>query len=206
MNRTTLLALIVGGIVAGWVITPVIAAKDKGKGKGAGGGSAPVLTQAETDGLQFMHEEEKLARDVYLAMGVLYDQRVFVNIPRSEQRHMEAIQGLCGKYGIGFNVKEPGKFHDPELQKLYDRLVERGTVSRQDAFLVGALIEEIDIQDLRDRIKRTQHNDIKAVYENLERGSMRHLNAFVFNFENRTGKTYVAQKMPQSEVDKTLNR
>lgn len=105
----------------------------------------------------------------------------------------------------GWKLKPTGQ-DNGKLQKLYDTLVGQGTISRADAFLVGALVEEVDIKDLRDCIKRTQREDIKAVFESLASGSMRHLNAFVSNYENHTGKTYVAQKLPKSEVGKILNR
>lgn len=38
------------------------------------------LTDAETDGILFMREEEKLARDVYLGLADPWDLRVFENI------------------------------------------------------------------------------------------------------------------------------
>ena len=43
-----------------------------------------------------MRLEEKLARDVYLTLGETYKQRMFVNIPESEQRHMDAVKALLG--------------------------------------------------------------------------------------------------------------
>ncbi len=49
------------------------------------------LSQAEVEGLIFMREEEKLARDVYIAMYALGYSRVFDNISKS---------GYCRKRGI----------------------------------------------------------------------------------------------------------
>jgi len=52
------------------------------------------ISEAEADGLAFMREEEKLARDVYLT---LYDQwglRSFSNIAASEQTHTDAVKNL----------------------------------------------------------------------------------------------------------------
>lgn len=211
MNRRILTTLIICGTITGGMLEPAMAGRGKcGKKCGRKGGGTPapaaVLAEAEARDLLFMREEEKLARDVYMAMRGLYDQRVFINIPKSEQHHMEAIQGLCEKYGVSCTVLEPGHFRNEELQKLYDTLVERGSASRADAFLVGALVEEVDIQDLRERVKRARREDIKAVYENLESGSMRHLNAFIFNYQKQTGKTYAAQHLTKSEVDEILDR
>jgi hypothetical protein len=44
--------------------------------------------------------------------------------------------------------------------------------------LVGKEIEEMDIQDLVEKIAQTDNPDIKSVYENLKHGSENHLRAF----------------------------
>ncbi|MDF7807414.1 DUF2202 domain-containing protein [Pontiellaceae bacterium B12219] len=166
-----------------------------------------ALTADETRDLLLMREEEKLARDVYNAMGELYNQRVFINIPRAEQHHMDAVLGLLNAYGLADPVKEgAGVFGNVELQNLYNELVTRGATSKQDAFLVGALIEEVDIQDLVIAMERTRNETIRSVYENLKGGSERHLNAFVRNYESISGETYRAQKMTQRQVNEILGR
>ena len=58
------------------------------------------LSTQEKDGLIYMRLEEKLARDVYLTLGKTYNQKMFVNIPESEQRHMDAVKALLDKYEI----------------------------------------------------------------------------------------------------------
>lgn len=168
---------------------------------------AEELSEAEAQHLLYMREEEKLARDVYLALGKLYDQRVFVNIPRAEQHHMNAVLGLLESNGLKDPVKpEPGQFNNPKLQELYDALISRGSTSREEAFLVGALVEEVDIQDLQAAIQSTENETIRSVLGALVGASKRHLNAFVRNYEAVSGKTYVAQHMPQAEVDAILGR
>jgi hypothetical protein len=165
------------------------------------------LTEAEKVDLLFMREEEKLARDVYNAMHERYEGRVFVNIPRAEQRHMDAILGLLAAYGLDDPAnRKPGKFNSAKLQQLYDTLIARASGSKQDAFLVGALIEEVDIKDLQEALQRTGKEDLRAVYENLIDGSKRHLNAFVRNYESISGKQYLAQHLPQDEVNGMLGR
>jgi hypothetical protein len=208
MNRKTLITLVVCGVMTGTMLEPVFAGRGKGKGK-SGGKPAPVpaLTDAESNDLLFMREEEKLARDVYNAMYELYNQRVFSNIPRAEQVHMDAMLGLLNTYGLEDPAKErPGKFSNTELQQLYNDLMARGTKSQQNAFLVGALIEEVDIEDIVNAMKRTDKKDLLGVYENLLGGSERHLNAFVRNYEAVSGKTYQAQKLTQEEVRGILGR
>ena len=138
------------------------------------------LSSAEKDGLIYMRLEEKLARDVYLTLGKSYKQKMFVNIPESEQRHMEAVKALLNKYEIADPVtdNEIGSFANAEFKKLFDNLVAKGQTSFKDAMLVGKEIEEMDIKDLIERIEQTDNPDIKAVYENLKRGSENHLRAF----------------------------
>ncbi|MBK7631503.1 MAG: DUF2202 domain-containing protein [Ignavibacteriales bacterium] len=138
------------------------------------------LSSSEKDGLIYMRLEEKLARDVYLTLGKTYKQKMFVNIPESEQRHMDAVKALLDKYEVIDPVTddEIGSFTSTDFKKLYDDLVTKGQQSFKDAMLVGKEIEEMDIKDLVERIEQTDNPDIKSVYENLKQGSENHLKAF----------------------------
>lgn len=138
------------------------------------------LSSLEKDGLIYMRIEEKLARDVYLTLGKTYKQKMFINIPESEQRHMDAVKALLDKYEIPDPVTDnaTGSFTNPDFKKLYDYLLAKGQTSFKDAMLVGKEIEEMDIKDLTERIEQTDNPDIKSVYENLKRGSENHLRAF----------------------------
>ena len=49
------------------------------------------LSQGEIEGLLFMREEEKLARDIYILFYDLFGQRNFSNISRSEQVHFNNV-------------------------------------------------------------------------------------------------------------------
>ncbi|MDF7798814.1 DUF2202 domain-containing protein [Pontiellaceae bacterium B1224] len=169
--------------------------------------SHAVLPEATAKHLLYMREEEKLARDVYTALGEKYNQRVFINIPRAEQSHMNAILTLLNQYEIEDPaLAEPGRFNNSELQALYDALMIRGNKSREEAFLVGALVEEVDILDLQAAIAHTDNEQIASVLNALLGGSKRHLNAFVRNYEAISGKTYVSQKMEQAAVNEILGR
>lgn len=136
------------------------------------------LSAADADSLAFMREEEKLARDVYTALAAEWKLPIFSNIARSEQKHMDEIAVLLQRYGIDDPAagNAPGKFENPELQRLYDSLLAQGVMSQTDALHVGVLIEETDIADLNAR--RTAQSDIQKVYDNLTRGSQNHLRAF----------------------------
>jgi hypothetical protein len=161
----------------------------QGPHPGGAGGTATVhpasdpsrpLTSADASGLQFMRQEEKLARDVYTVFGDIYTVRAFDNIARSESRHTAAISGLMGIYSVPDPVAAdtPGVFADPELTRLYADLTAQGRQSLAGALRAGVTVEQKDIADLQARIAATDRSDLKAVYGNLLRGSQNHLRAF----------------------------
>lgn len=162
------------------------------------------ITQAETESLVFMREEEKMARDVYVAMFEIWQTPVFANIANSEQNHMDAIKFLLDAYELEDPAQNIGVFTNPELQTLYNQLVERGIVSELEALKVGALIEELDIQDLKDALTETAFTNIQQVYQQLMAGSENHLRAFVRNIEFQESP-YTAQYLSQEEVDLILS-
>ncbi|MEZ5225926.1 MAG: DUF2202 domain-containing protein [Acidimicrobiales bacterium] len=114
---------------------------------------------------------------------------MFSNISQAETTHQEWVAELLDRYGIAdpATTLAVGEFSDPVLQSLYDDLVARGLVSEVEALMVGALIEELDIEDLRDRA--STNADIALVYAELERGSRNHLRAFVRQLD-RVGVDY----------------
>ena len=126
---------------------------------GCGGSSssdstAGQLTDEQKDNIFYMYQEEKLARDVYITLGNLHPNActtTFATIQKSEQRHIDAVQVLCEKYGIdisGVNEDDIGNFVLPVLQQLYDDLVAQGSTSLLAAYNVGVFIEELDIADI----------------------------------------------------------
>ncbi len=165
------------------------------------------LSDAETAGLLFMREEEKMARDVYWTMYDQYPLPVFEFIPKSETAHMGAVKVLLDKYELTDPVGENivGVFENTDIQNLYDDLVAKGSASEIEALTVGALIEETDIADLDTHIEEIVDNaDILTVYTNLRRGSTHHLKAFVWNLKMR-GVEYTPQVLSQEDYDDIIN-
>lgn len=164
--------------------------------------STSELDATEAADLTYMREEEKLARDVYRTFYPLWNATLFDNISQSEQSHFEAIGGLLDTYRLDDPARQdlPGVFQNPDLQALYDHLIEQGAVSSLDALQVGALIEETDMVDIAKAIAETDQRDINEVYENLLRGSRNHLRAFVTAIE-AAGIPYSAQVLTQDQVD-----
>jgi hypothetical protein len=158
------------------------------------------LTQAETEGMLFMYEEEKLARDVYTYFATLYTQPMFGNIAASEQTHMDSVKGLLDRYELDTPVADTaGVFNNTDLQGLYTDLTASGAQSLADALLVGAAIEEIDILDLKERLPLTDQLDIQQVYQALLNGSYNHLNAFSSVYAQQSGEPYEPQYMSESD-------
>ena len=164
------------------------------------------LEGEEVDALLYMREEEKLARDVYLALFELYDFKVFSNIAKAEQRHMDMIECLLTRYEIQDPVgdDEPGVFQNSDLSALYTQLMDLGDNSLQDALLAGATIEDVDIYDLKEQIALIDNEDIIAVFNELSKGSRNHLRAFYKNLLNND-ITYEAQYIDQAELEAIVN-
>jgi hypothetical protein len=138
--------------------------------------------------MQFMREEEKLARDVYLKLNEKYheDTNTFELIALSEQSHTDAVKGLLDKYGVEDPAAdtEPGEFVNEELQELYETLVEVGEEGLTAALNVGVTIEKKDMDDIADAIDLSRkYPDIVKVYSNLLAGSENHLAAFLAALE-----------------------
>jgi len=142
---------------------------------------ASALDTELKEALLFMYQEEKMARDVYYTLGLKYPTATtFANIQLSEQKHMDAVENLCLKYGVDISAVDEnaiGEFVLPELQKLYDTLVEQGSASLLEGLKVGIAIEAKDIEDIV-TYEEGMPSDVVTVFENLRAGSMNHLEAF----------------------------
>ncbi len=153
-----------------------------------------TLSKDELRSITHMREEEKLARDVYNKLYEYWKLPIFSNIAKSEQRHMDMVGLLIEKYEL----------NDPEMQKLYDKLIAEGKKSLNDALKVGCLIEDLDIYDLNAALTKVDNQDIKYVYTNIRRGSYNHLNSF-YNTLKRYGGTYTPQYISQDEFDRIIS-
>ena len=149
----------------------------------------PQVSDEEAAGLIFMVEEEKLARDLYLALNQEWSLRIFSNIAKAEQQHMDAVRGLLDLYGLADpTLGQPaGVFQDPSLQALYDELLATGSVSLTAALQAGVAVEETDIADLDQRLDQTSNLAIVQVYTRLRTGSTHHLQAFTRTLQRMTG-------------------
>jgi hypothetical protein len=160
------------------------------------------LGDEEERALVQMRQDEKLARDVYLALFDTWEHPVFL-IHRAEQRHMDALARSIMRYDLDDPVVDdtPGVLTDPVFADLYEELAADGAASLLDAVRVGALIEEMDIADLREALSVTTRPELQWKYENLMRASRNHLRAFAARID-ALGGAYEAQYLTQEEFDR----
>jgi hypothetical protein len=151
--------------------------------------------------LKNISEEEKLARDVYSALYEVWNEKIFYNISLAEDTHMNAVLTLLKTVGSADTIPgEPGIFSDPAVQQLYTDLVANGSVSLEEAFKTGALIEEMDIFDLRNAEAEITDENVIIVFDNLMKGSRNHLRAFTKQLTN-LGVTYVPVYLTADEYN-----
>ena len=169
--------------------------------------NTPVLNDADAEGLIFMREEEKLARDTYMKMYELWSDKVFSNITQSEQTHMDLLLNRVEEFGLKDKdvvLSDIGKFVNQDLQNLYNQLVKQGADSSIAGFIVGATIEEVDIVDLKKYLDKTTNEDLKCTYNVLITGSRNHLCAFVRSMNN-AGYNYSPQYLDSTEYQNIIN-
>lgn len=169
--------------------------------------AAAVAAPASIDeGILLMREEEKLARDVYLALYKKWSIRTFANIARSEQRHIDAVAFLMQSKGIADPVatSPPGVFTNVAIAQLYDELVALGMQSPSDALIAGAIIEDLDISDLEKLLSETDDPDTVRVYTALLRGSENHMRSFA-GLLQRNGTPYEARYISDERLTEILS-
>ncbi len=173
------------------------------------------LTQESRDAIAFMGNEERLAYDVYMGLynyhlenGYIISQ--FKNIAqRSETMHIGITLDLAKRYNLmpenltdintslanssEITVEQlitpeyMGKYDLPEIQNLYNTLMEKGRTSVEDALEVGCMIEVVDIDDLDKRIiilEEANATDIIAGFTILRDGSYKHYWGFDSGLKN----------------------
>ncbi|HPA97112.1 MAG TPA: DUF2202 domain-containing protein [Methanothrix sp.] len=149
------------------------------------GAALAALTAREKDGLLFIWEEEKAARDLYNGLYEKNNMTIFLDLVRSESSHMDQARAVMEKHGLAVPPDEPGIFQNQTLQEMHDQLLAEGLQSDQDALTVAAVFEEISIVDLEKELSASQAEDVRTVYEGLLAGSRKHLRSYVSDLEGQ---------------------
>ena len=194
MKNSTIIATSLGGVAALAVGLAIVVTSQQSSLQSATIQPAPATSQSATvppadvttssdeqidELLTYLIEEEKLAHDVYVALGEMWGTQIFSNISESESQHQSQVEALLVSYGITDpRSVEQGVFVNDELQSLYDSLIEMGSQSASGAIEAGILVEETDIRDLQVAIDQIDNADVDAVLTRLLNASENHLAAF----------------------------
>ena len=168
------------------------------------------LTQEIKDAIAYMGNEERLAYDVYKNLYELHaangdEIRQLLNIAdNSEVRHIQTVRDIVNKYDINASEltrldDEPvgdgetpidsirGQYDIESIQELYNALMQKGEISKQDALEVGCMVEVTDVNDLNEYIQMAQEANIKDVedaFTALREGSYNHYWGFDRGLKN----------------------
>lgn len=140
-----------------------------------------TLSDEQVSSLQYLIQEEKLARDVYLEMYKLRGHKKFYNIINSEENHQAQVARLLEIYAIDNPIQEMDSwvFKDSEFKNLYDKFIAKGGVSVAEAFQAWVDIEKMDIEDIEKIMPLfANNNSVQQVLTSLLEWSKRHLVAF----------------------------
>ena len=166
--------------------------------------TAVTLSLSEKDGMLFIWEEEKAARDLYTSLYEKNNLSIFMDLLRSEQSHMDQAKAIIDKYGLTTPGKDdPGEFQNQTLQKIHDELLAVGLQSDEDALKVAATFEEISIMDLEKELGATKAEDIKIVYQGLLAGSRKHLRSYVRELQDQ-GIQYTPRHLTKNEFEEIV--
>lgn len=163
------------------------------------------LTDVEKEGIQYIYEVEKVARDVYQYFYDEWETPVQNIISGSEQTHMDIMKELIDKY----NLDDPaegngyGEFSNSDLQQLYHDLKELGLSSEVDALSTAAMIEEFDIVEIKKYVNNTDKDDIISGYNKLIEGSESHLRVFVAKLKDEAVE-YQPQYLSQQDYNQII--
>ena len=132
------------------------------------------LNASQTESLAHMWHEEKLAYDLYMELGTLWNISPMKMIAgNSESVHMQYVEELVAWYDINvtdvpdynasYSAEElddmaPGTFALPAIQTLYNDLNASGQPSKVNALQVGCIVEVVDVDDLNNYIAQAQGN------------------------------------------------
>jgi len=154
------------------------------------------LTEEQKYTIAYMWNEEKLAKDIYLALNELTPSNTLYNIAtNAETSHMAAVENLIQKYDLNIlnidsnytggydsdalSAYKSGEYSIKDVGDLYDTLYEKGSLSLKDALEVGCMVEVTDINDLNEDLETVDGvEDLVAVFESLRQGSYSHYWAF----------------------------
>ena len=138
------------------------------------------LTAAQEADLVSMADEEKMALDLYAALGERYEDSVFSRIATSEARHLAAVRSLLVTYDLSDPTSglASGDFADADVTAGYESLLARGLTSIDEAYAAARSVERDDLARLEAVSAGVTAADVAHVYAQLAAAGEKHLDAF----------------------------
>ncbi len=161
--------------------------------------------------LAYMYDEERLAKEVYLAIYAKQPVQQLTKIAtKAEVRHINAVKDLAVRYGVPTPYQRAGQYQTSHIQSLYNELYAKGIRSKRDALEVGCMVEVIDVEDLQKYTREAEQanaQDVVQTYNFLLKGSYNHYWAFdrglkqlgVSNGCCSVGDRYCHSEYPQNQ-------
>jgi hypothetical protein len=159
----------------------------------------------DVEGMRFIWEEEKTARDLYRSFYNMTNQSIFLDLKRSEQNHMDQVKSIMDRYGVKTPVPDQGALENRSLIQIYTDLLSRGNRSNQEALTAAATFEEISIMDLQKEIAATDNQEVIVVYQGLLAGSRKHLRSYVSDLKE-LGIAYSPQYLSRAEFGEIMGQ
>ena len=171
--------------------------------------SAP--TPIELQALAYIHEEERLARDVYFEMFKLWGLSIFKSISEEEQEHINVTAHFLRIFNINnlYSTESPGQYANNDLTLLYQTLTRKGAVSAKEALSACALQKEINMIDLNKATSVTLSIPAKDTYQELHKESTNHLRSFSHALELlwvRYHGAFLSQQVINSIIGSPMDR
>lgn len=169
----------------------------------APGGAVAALSSAEKEGLLFIWEEEKAARDLYSSFYNDNNLTIFPDLARSESSHMDQARAVIDRHNLTIPDNNEGVFENQTLQRIHDDLLAEGEKSDADALKAAAAFEEISILDLERELAAAETEEVKTVYQGLLAGSRKHLRSYVSDLKDQ-GIEYRPRYLEMGEFEDTV--
>jgi len=137
------------------------------------------LSPAEKQILSYLREQEWMSADVYNFFLALSPLPVFQNIGMNGLNHSEMVHLLMMRNNLPDPACPhiPGRYTDFSITNHYNKLIERGRSSQDEALLACLSLEEFDLQHVMLFQLRVSNPDVLNLLEILGRGARNHMRA-----------------------------
>lgn len=151
-----------------------------------------------------LYQEEKMSHDL---LGEYYDRwqlEVFNSVKERDKKHVWCMDMVINRYGYTNNQpQETGKFTDKKLQKIYNELTVKGSISDLSALEAAAYIKERSISKLRERIQMQSDPYIIMIIYLIEKAAQKQFRAFVESLKI-SGSDYTPVLLTEDEYNNII--